>query len=104
MIDRLARIVPVRSSIDIPYDVQVVVVDVDDFDLFLIRKGVRIRPALSLDLAVVDRALVVCMVQLSGADERVEARWIDIVGDQRLHDANVVTLRFVEEWNSTFDR
>ncbi len=50
------------SLLAIGNHMQVIVIDVDDFDRFLIFQGVRNWPAVNDSLFVVDCALVVCVV------------------------------------------
>ena len=65
--------VRVRPGIDGPDHVEVVVVDVDHFLRVFIDQRMRHRPADSSDLGVIDRALVVSVMELHGAQERHDA-------------------------------
>ena len=68
------------------------------------RERVRHRPADAADVFVVDRALVVGVVLLGRADQRIHARRIDVVGDLALHDPHVVAVAFPHAGNAAFDR
>lgn len=61
--DRTSSLVrAVRSAVGGTYNVQVVVVDVDNFDLFQVFQRMRYWPTFSLRLGVVHGALIVCVV------------------------------------------
>lgn len=79
---------------------QVVFVDVDNFHR-LIDMCEGHWPVGSDCLVVVDRALVVAVMQAAGANQRVDFAVVETI-DERFHnDANVVHLRFLEEGNAT---
>src|SRR5581483_10426948 len=78
---------------------QVVLVDVDDLDLRLARP-VGERPLGFGRLVVVDGALVVAVVQLRQADEREEARRVDLVHDALGDDLDVVAELFIDVRNA----
>ena len=91
----------IRSHLDafafLSDGVQMVFVDIDDFLSVFLFNGVRNRPANANLLFVVDRTLVVDVVDLDGADHGEESRRIDVVGDQFFLNANVVAIaRFKE--------
>ena len=75
-------------------------VDVDDF-LSLIDVCERNRPVGSNRFVVVDRTLVVTVVQSSWADKRIDFALVQAVYDRFNNDANVVALRFLKESNAT---
>ena len=79
-------------------------VDIDHFYRFRVMIRMRNRPTKAFRLVEVHRALVVRVVQLRRPDERIEARRIDVVGDQFLDDFDIVPLSFVKEWQATFHR
>ena len=61
--------------------VEVVMVDVDYFDHFIVVQRVGHWESDNRSLAAVNRALVVSVMQLSRADQRIESRWVDVVSD-----------------------
>lgn len=97
-------IVRVQTRIDVADHVEVIVVDVDDFDGVFVLQLMRNRPANIGDFREVDRTLVVSMMELSGADGGDESRRIDVIGDLLFDDSHVVPLLFVQVGQSTFDR
>ena len=90
----------VLAKIDIANHVEVVVVDVEDFDGILIHQGVWERPAHDFSLCVVDSTLVVSVVKLSRTDQRNHARRINVVSDLLFNDRDVVSLSLVQERNA----
>jgi hypothetical protein len=76
---------------------QVVVIDVQHFDRFVILQSMRDRIAHDLSLGEVDRALVVNVVQLNGADQWQHSWLVNVVSDLLFDDADVATLDFVQE-------
>lgn len=87
------------ARVNIPNHVQVVVIDVDNFDFFWFVECVWDWPTYTSLLIKVDDALVVGMVELSRANEWIDSWGIDVVSDLFLDDANVVTLCLFEEWH-----
>ena len=61
----------VAARVDVAHHVQVVMVDVDHFLGVFVAQRVRHRPADAADVFVVDRALVMSVMLLSRADERI---------------------------------
>ena len=59
---------------------------------FFVAQRMRYGPANAADVFVVNRAFIVSMMLLSGADERVDARRIHIVRNQLLYDPHVVAI------------
>jgi len=84
--------------------VEVVVVDVNGLDHFHVIQRVGDRVADDRSFAAVDRALVVGMMQLGGADQRIEAGRIDVIRDLLFEDPDVVPLFFPQEGDTTFGR
>ncbi len=62
------------------------------------------RPAHVRDFRVVDRALVVAVMELSRSDQRIDARRIDVVGDFLFHDPHVVALSVMQQRQTALDR
>ena len=91
----------VLAQINVADHVEVVVVDVDNFDRVLINQRVGERPTDNLSFGVVNRALVVSMVQLSRSDQGNNSWRIDVVRDLFLDHRHVVSLDFVHKWQST---
>jgi len=94
----------VLSKVRITGHVEVVVVDVEYFYRVLVHQCVRCWVTNDLAICVVNRALVVSVVQLCRTDQRIHARWIDVVSDLFLDDLNVVTLMLKEERHTTLNR
>ncbi len=76
-------------------------VDVDHFHGFLVFQRVGHWPTVDGSFAEVNRALVVCMVQTSHADQRNEPRRIDIVCDLLFHNADIVAMFLVQQREAT---
>ena len=93
----------VLAGIDIAAHMEVIVIDVQNFDRFLVRSRIRDRPADMGDLGEVHRAFVMSMVQLSWADGRNESRRVDIVADLLFHDSHSAPLGFMQQREATFD-
>ena len=94
----------VFAKVRIAGHVEVVVVNVDDFNRVLINKCVRRWVANDLAIRVVDRALVVSVTQLSWTDQRINSWRIDVVSDLLFDDLNVVPLMLIQEWYATLNR
>ncbi len=86
-----------RPGVDISDHVQVVVVNIDHLTSIFVAKRVRHWPANPANVLVVDRALVVSVMLLRRADQRVDPRRIEVVSNFFLNNANVVTTVFVQE-------
>ncbi len=93
-----------RPVVQIPDHVEVIMIDIDDFDFFGFFERVRNRPADTDPFVEVHDAFVASMVQLDGTDQRHNARRIDKVGDLFLDDADVVALDFLGERDATANR
>ena len=83
-----------RVRLGVTHHVEVVMVNVDNFDCFPIVKRVRYWISDRRSLVEVDRALVVSVVQLSRADQRIEPWRVNVIGDLLFDDANAVSLGF----------
>ena len=92
-----------RVRFDVADHMEVIMVDVDDLDDFAIIQRVRNRITNDRPLAAINRALVVSVMQLRWADQRIKPRWIDVVGDPFLDDANVVALTLEQEWHAALN-
>ncbi|MBI2480021.1 MAG: metallophosphoesterase [Planctomycetia bacterium] len=97
-------VVRIHTRIDVAHHVEVIVVDVDDFNRVLVCQLMRNRPANIGDFREVDRAFVMSMMELSGSNGWDEPRRIDIVRDFLFDHPHVVPLLFVQVGQSAFDR
>ena len=98
--------ISVRSAVSyirIADHVEVVVVDINDFDAFLVIKGVRNRPAVDGPLFEVDRALVVSVVKLCESDQWHESRLVHVVRNLAFDNADPVALLLVQKGNTATD-
>ena len=92
------------SVVEITDLVEVVVVDIKYLNGVFVLKRVRYRPTDNLSLREINGAFVVSVMQLDGANQWNNPWRIDVVSDLFFNDRNVVTLRFVKEWETTLDR
>ena len=92
------------TKVGIASHVEVVVVNVDDFYRIFVDRCMRRWPADDLLFGVVDRALVVCVVQLGWTNQRIHTWWIDVVSDRLLDHLHVVALNLVKERKATLNR
>ena len=79
-------------------------VNVDDLYALIVFERVRNRPTVDRAFFKVHGALVVCMVQLSEADQRDESWIVDVVGNLLFDDAYLVALLLMQERNTTANR
>jgi len=84
------------AAIHISDHMQVVVIDVDNFDSILVFGRIWDGPADFGRLCEIDRALPVNMMKLSRTDQRIDPRRIDRIGDQLFDNPHITTLGFVE--------
>jgi hypothetical protein len=90
-------------GIRITTHVEVIMVNVDDFYTLVVFERIWNRPSVDRAFFEVHGALVVCMVQLSEADQGDESWIVDVVGDLFFHDPYFVPLLLMQEWNTTAD-
>ena len=90
-------------GIDVANHVEVVVVNVDHFDRFPIFQSVGHGVPDDGFFVKVNRALVVSVVQLCWSNQRIEPGRVDVIRDFLFDDANVVSLLFPKQWDTTFD-
>ena len=93
----------VLSKIDVANHMEVIVVDVDNFNRVVVDQSVWEGPADNASFGVIDCAFVVSVVQLSGSDKRNDSRRIDVVGDFFLDHGHIVSLNLVQEWDTTLN-
>ena len=79
-------------------------IDVEHFLHIVVDERVRHRPADAAHLLEVDGALIMGVVELSGAGQRIVAGRIDVIGQLALGDLHVVALNLVEEGPVALDR
>ena len=94
----------VVSGIRVTHHVQVIVVNIDDFDGVLIDEAMRNRPGDVGGFAEINCAFEVSVMQLCGSNQRVEPGWIDIVCNEFFDDSHVIAVLFIEEGDTTFGR
>src|SRR4051812_37731849 len=94
----------VAAGVDVSDHVQVVMVDVDDFFGLFIAKRVWHGPADAANVFVINRALVMSMVVLSGANERIHAWRVDVVSNLAFYDSHMVAIAFPHAGNTALDR
>ena len=93
-----------RTSVRITNHMEVVMVNVENFYTLFVVKSIRYRPSVDRPLFEVDCAFVVCVMQLSEADQRNEPRIVDVVRNLFLDDSNSIALLFKQQRDSATDR
>jgi hypothetical protein len=94
----------VISGIHIPHHVQVIVVNINDFDGVLIDEAMGNRPGDVGGFAEINCAFKVSVMQLCGSNQRVEPGWVDIVRNKFFDDSHVIAMLFIEEGDTTLGR
>ena len=79
-------------------------VNVDDFYSIFVDQCMWRWPANDLLFCVVDRALVVSVVQLGWTNQRIHTWWIDVVSDRLLDHLRIIALSLVEERKAALNR
>lgn len=100
-LDLVRRVI---AGIHVTHHMQVIVVDIDDFDGVLVDEAMRNRPGDVDGFAEIDRAFEVSVVQLRGSNQRVEPGWVDIICNEFFDDPHVIAVLFIEEGHAAFGR